>query len=698
MVEFGLKLEDNKVEEWSDYYIQYERLKKILKRCKEARQKCADLEAKKSNEAAAIKKAFESGIATPHQSSTNLPQLSEPMSSTSNLDRITEDNNLEEASELSSLFQPLATGSRNLSSYGSEKHAAGINNDVAKSESALTRAFSGVSDYFSRSFERQYRDALKEAASVSAEFETALYEEIDRVNNFYTNKMKELEERLVFLKESVKQYRGQQTENVLDSDETPLVSQRKSESSILSLNSQTMENLAAAVRRRLTGAKKPHEPTNDDSTHRLLGDDDEEIVDSHVNPEDARKMKEAQSIKRALIDQYRTAKLLHNFSIMNYTGFVKIIKKHDKTLKEFQGKFKKVVTADSICNGGKDVEGLSNRLEFLFANWFCDRDINEARAQMLPKKGDGLQMDWSQLRLGYRMGMCSILALWVCWDCIWGMLQNGSTTIGGRTAFPVFRGFFGLLLVQWCWGASVWVWTRYRVNYIYIMDLDPHLVRSPIAIFNDSVDDTLFYLITMLLYYKAGVHDIPGNFPAGIFPAIAVFYALYRLIFPLQLRIPMWTTIWEVVTAPTTSPAFYHSYVGDIFTSMVKVFQDLAWTSGYILSGDFLLSEDSKRATRHTWSHASWYAQVLIPLLTLAPLWFRFNQCLRRYMDTGNRFPHLANAFKYALTQTVTLFGAFHPLYMTNKTESTLFQLFWTFAFVASSLYSFFWDVYMDWG
>lgn len=33
------------------------------------------------------------------------------------------------------------------------------------------------------------------------------------------------------------------------------------------------------------------------------------------------------SIKRAITDIYRTAKLLHNFSIMNYTGFVKIAKK-----------------------------------------------------------------------------------------------------------------------------------------------------------------------------------------------------------------------------------------------------------------------------------------------------------------------------------------------------------------------------------
>jgi hypothetical protein len=55
-------------------------------------------------------------------------------------------------------------------------------------------------------------------------------------------------------------------------------------------------------------------------------------------------------------------------------------------------------------------------------------------------------------RLGYRLGMCSILALWVCWDCVWGLVKDGNSTIGGRTAFPVFRGCGGLLLLHWCWG------------------------------------------------------------------------------------------------------------------------------------------------------------------------------------------------------------------------------------------------------
>lgn len=65
----------------------------------------------------------------------------------------------------------------------------------------------------------------------------------------------------------------------------------------------------------------------------------------------------------------------------------------------------------------------------------------------------------------------------------------------------------------------------------------------------------------------------------------------------------------------------------------------------------------------------------------------------------GTRWPQLPNACKYALSILVSLFGAFHPLNIMNtKVESNLFQGFWMFLFITSSLYSFSWDVFMDWG
>jgi EXS family/SPX domain len=728
MVEFGLKLSDNQVADWREHYIDYEKLKAILTKCSLSVKRLEEVSLRKPGIAASITEAYKAGLPTPHASVVDLPGLLDQSSSITKsnnassslgdaLKKIVEDASEHgsadaDPSETTELRRPTSGfyGTTNTDSSRSSDNIGAELDPVDSKGNLLSRAFvkatSGVTDYFQKNYERTLRDTLKEIDAIAEEFDVCFHENIARVNTFYTQKLEELEGRVVYLKESVTDLRQVpggpppapfDDEYIADEDnnETPLVSHRKSAT-------KNPIAFAKAVARNFTSQMRhrPHSKSeisnSSESAGLLTGEGAEDDALEEIDPETARKVREAESIQRALVDNYRTAKLLSNFAIMNYTGFVKIIKKYDKTMpSDRKGKYKKEIKTSNICNEGKAVEALAARMEKLYANWFCDRNVSEARAQMLTKKGDVLEMDWSQLRLGYRMGMCSILALWVCWDCVWGLMTEGQSTIGGRTAFPVFRACAGLLTLQWCWGFSVWVWTRYRVNYIYLFDFNPSIVASPLVIFNAAVDNTLTYFVCALLYYKAGAHDIPVSFPAGIFPFILVLCTIYQLIFPLRTRAPMWETIWQVVTAPTTSPTFFHGYVGDIFTSLVKVFQDLAWTVFFVFSGDWLISEDLKASTKHSWSRTAWYTNILIPLLTLLPLWFRFNQCLRRYTDTGKRFPHLANACKYALSQTVTLFGAFHPLYMRNNRESEIFQLFWMCAFIASSLYSFWWDLFM---
>lgn len=47
----------------------------------------------------------------------------------------------------------------------------------------------------------------------------------------------------------------------------------------------------------------------------------------------------------------------------------------------------------------------------------------------------------------------------------------------------------------------------------------------------------------------------------------------------------------------------------------------------------------------------------LRPLLACLPAWWRFAQSLRRYSDTKQKFPHLANAGKYSTTFLVVFFS-----------------------------------------
>lgn len=49
------------------------------------------------------------------------------------------------------------------------------------------------------------------------------------------------------------------------------------------------------------------------------------------------------------------------------------------------------------------------------------------------------------------------------------------------------------------------------------------------------------------------------------------------------------------------------------------------------------------------------------------PAWFRFAQCLRRYRDTKEANPHLANALKYSTSFLVVIFSALNVIYSGKK-------------------------------
>jgi hypothetical protein len=85
------------------------------------------------------------------------------------------------------------------------------------------------------------------------------------------------------------------------------------------------------------------------------------------------------------------------------------------------------------------------------------------------------------------------------------------------------------------------------------------------------------------------------------------------------------------------------------------------------------------------------HSRLLGFFTTLPGIW-RALQCVRRYYDTRNVFPHLVNCGKYTAT---ILYYVTLSIYRLNKTEQHR-AIFITFA-VVNSIYCSIWDVVMDW-
>mmetsp|Transcript_22017 Transcript_22017/g.45866 ORF Transcript_22017/g.45866 Transcript_22017/m.45866 type:complete len:920 (-) Transcript_22017:91-2850(-) len=771
MVEFGLKLQDNKVSKWSSHYMNYERLKKLLKTAKAAMKNRDELRDRYAMKLKALRvkaspgdgiSGVQGGLDLSHQE-----QIASSSPARNSKSVGIGLNTLEEGREHKSRSNPdvgkrwgvlkvkLSGGNkkeiggeggsdneqvdeRTSLLAGSVPSPPTYNSDRPRSPlSPLLRdaAISNVTSMANMAkslfdikgdLKEQLKKADTEFNVKHMEFGAVLKDECRRVEEFYVKKIREYVTRLEILEDAVQisDASGKQGSGVAGSEVTP----RRHKYSIVEVARALKGKDVLSTETPSSKSKRSNASLN------LASGSDEEDDQLGVDNEDSlggsnglKKLLESDSVKRAVVDLHRNVKLLENFSIMNYTGFIKIVKKYDKTIVEGKGSYKHLC-ADTRFHDGNEATTLGVRMEHLYADWFCEGNLLQARAQMLPKVGDNLLMDWSQLRFGYRMGMCAVLALWVCWDCIWQIMVHGNKTIGATAAFPVFRACGGMLLIHWCWGISTFVWNRFRINYIYLFEFDPRNVNSSLAILNEAVVETQVFLVCMLLYYKSCIGAIPDWCPSGYYAAFLVGYTIKCMFFPWKMRKGLWDTVGNVLTSPFRPATFYSTYIADWATSMIKILQDWAWTLVYLFSGDFMDKEHHylKHPNRHLQANFA-YTHIAIPLICLLPIWYRLMQCLRRYFDTSKRWPNLANALKYSLSQTVTLFGAVHPLYMYNqensagndvvvtfedddgvseggssivhlKKEMNLFQYFWISLFIVSSLYSFCWDVWMDWG
>jgi hypothetical protein len=82
----------------------------------------------------------------------------------------------------------------------------------------------------------------------------------------------------------------------------------------------------------------------------------------------------------------------------------------------------------------------------------------------------------------------------------------------------------------------------------------------------------------------------------------------------------------------------------------------------------------------------------LLGFFSALPGVWRALQCIRRYVDTRNVFPHLVNCGKYTCT---ILFYVSLSLYRISKTDE-LWALFIVFGSL-NSIYCIVWDLIMDW-
>jgi hypothetical protein len=177
MVEFGLKLEDNKVSEWSDKYIDYEELKRILKKASSAVKRKDELCKRKPELAEEIIQASKQGK-EPNQKTPNTSQHEGMNLMDSNAPIIQEEETKEQLVDQ----VPANEESKPLLSKDNEKYASTMADKSDSLSSKLSRTLSGhslIAGYFSNSkYEQRIREALEEIDALEGRFDESIHQQV----------------------------------------------------------------------------------------------------------------------------------------------------------------------------------------------------------------------------------------------------------------------------------------------------------------------------------------------------------------------------------------------------------------------------------------------------------------------------------------------------------------------------------------
>lgn len=306
------------------------------------------------------------------------------------------------------------------------------------------------------------------------------------------------------------------------------------------------------------------------------------------------------SLQRASTDAYRTLQHLRNYAILNYTGLLKMAKKFDKKFHEDIEESRARAVAKGLVASPPprptsplytewtaeveacpfvtpdELDELCSQLEKAFADSFCDGSIQAARATLLVRK---IRPNTALLlSFGLRLGLAVGLAFWIAWDELvdvkmmhLGNMRHTGMNTWLTTQLPLLRAGGAVVVVQFLWALCLHLWSKSRINFEFMLDLDPKTNTSALIAASTATRTCVFYLLSLLLFTKSLIGELPRAITPGVFPVaiLALTFGSIVLQHGRALTIAMATFL----LAPLHPVTFSAVLVGDMLTSMVKPMQ-----------------------------------------------------------------------------------------------------------------------------
>eukprot|EP00026_Physarum_polycephalum_P002153 Phypoly_transcript_02158.p1 GENE.Phypoly_transcript_02158~~Phypoly_transcript_02158.p1 ORF type:complete len:904 (+),score=135.05 Phypoly_transcript_02158:183-2894(+) len=391
----------------------------------------------------------------------------------------------------------------------------------------------------------------------------------------------------------------------------------------------------------------------------------------------------ADALRQAYHDNYVQWKLLRKFQETNKYGFVKILKRYERDFNEsrFEYFLENYLQHTSFWDT-KHIQDILDETKAVYIKYFAASDKRLAKSQL--RKSDPKRGLQSLFFVAFFFG--AVLVMFIVGVYHWISHYPLKPPKFANVGWFVYRFTFLPIELGILFSLSAYIWEQYNINYVFIFKFNPAHYRSPLMYLKYGLCVMSVWTISFYFFMDAVIYDI-RTFHGLLNPLLLIIIIFIAFFLPLPVfgyrtRFYMIKKISRVLRAGL--PGRVNVSFGDFIMAI-----HLIALSEFFLDFQVMFCMFGVRDNAVCQGKA--YA---LPILSALPHWCRMFQCVRRWRQTGQTYPHLASAIRPFSTLVALVLSEIASTY----TEHQWLMWVWLSWNIAASSVRWYSDLLIDFG